>query len=237
MSHPHPVPTDPRDRLVPAEEVNAVPRYLMYSVFQTVAPVSTDDVAAAEDAVLACGVTTRGWYDIGGFRADADLMVWNLADEPEPLQAAYHALRASALGASLDPVWSCVGVHRPAEFNQAHTPACFSGVAPRPWVCVYPFVRSYDWYTMDPERRRQLLADHGRSGREYPDVPGSTTSAFALNDYEWLLAFEADELHRLTDAMRHQRSAEARHHVREEVPFFTGPRVELAEWAARQPSA
>ena len=45
----------------------------------------------------------------------------------------------------------------------------------------------------------------------------------------------ADELHRLTDAMRHQRGAEARLHVRKEIPFFTGPRVTLEEWASRQP--
>ncbi|NLE18822.1 MAG: chlorite dismutase family protein, partial [Propioniciclava sp.] len=56
-----------------------------------------------------------------------------------------------------------------------------------------------------------------------------------LGDYEWLLAFEADELHRLTDAMRAQRAVEARLHVREETPFFTGPRVELADWVETQP--
>ena len=45
----------------------------------------------------------------------------------------------------------------------------------------------------------------------------------------------ADELHRLTDAMRHQRGVEARLHVREETPFYTGPRVSLSEWISRQP--
>lgn len=235
MSH-HQMPVDPRDRLIPAEKVNAVPRYLMYSVFQTIAPVDADMVEPAEMAIGDAGVTIRGWYDIGGFRADADLLLWSLCDVPTALQAAYHGLRASRLGAALRPVWSCVGVHRPAEFNRGHIPACFAGVAPRPWLCVYPFVRSYDWYVMDDAQRSRILAEHGRMGREYPDVPGSTTSAFALNDYEWLLAFEADELYRLTDAMRHQRGAEARLHVRLETPFFTGPRVELADWVARQPS-
>ena len=235
MSHPHQAHTDPRDHLLSPEEVHASPHYVMYSVFRTAVPLTSPDTEAAEEAVLETGVTIRGWYDIGGFRADADLMLWALAEDARPLQAAYHALRRSELGQSLDPVWSCIGVHRPAEFNRGHTPACFSGVAPRPWACVYPFVRSYDWYCMEDERRSRMLAEHGRMGREYPDVPGSTTSAFALNDYEWLLAFEADELHRLTDAMRHQRGSEARLHVRAELPFFTGPRIDLKEGAARQP--
>jgi chlorite dismutase len=83
-----------------------------------------------------------------------------------------------------------------------------------------------------------MLREHGMAGREYPDVRRlDDLAAFALGDYEWLLAFEADELHSLVDAMRHQRGVEARLHVREETPFFTGPRVELSEWIERQPVA
>ena len=88
MSHPHHTHTDPRDHLIPAEEVNATPHYVMYSVFRTVGPLRDPDTVAAEKAVLDTGVSIRGWYDIGGFRADADLMLWTLADDPQRLQAA-----------------------------------------------------------------------------------------------------------------------------------------------------
>nr|WP_231979452.1 hydrogen peroxide-dependent heme synthase [Tessaracoccus coleopterorum] len=186
-------------------------------------------------AVEATGVTLRGAYDVGGFRADADLMVWTLSDDPAKLQAAYHAIRRSTLGLALEPVWSVVAVHRPSEFNRSHVPSCFAGFAPRPWLTVYPFVRSYDWYYLDPAKRAEMLREHGIAGREYPDVVASTLSSFGLGDYEWILAFEADELHRITDAMRHARGVEARLHVREETPFFTGPLVGLAEWVERQP--
>lgn len=163
-------------------------------------------------------------------------MVWLLGSDPRALQNAYHAIRASELGGYLEPVWSNMGMHRPAEFNRTHVPSCFSGFAPRPWLCIYPFVRSYEWYYLDGEHRSKMLREHGMLGREFPDVLGSTTSAFGMGDYEWLLAFEADELHRILDAMRHTRGTEARLHVREETPFFTGPRVELAEWITRQPT-
>ncbi len=232
---------DPRDTYVSPEDVNATTHYVMYSVFELDAPLPAvaaerhEWVEEAVAAVTSSGATIRGWYDIGGFRADADLMIWLLADDPADLQRAYHALRRTQLGMRLASVWSCVGVHRPAEFNSAHTPACFSGIAPRPWLTVYPFVRSYEWYYMDSSKRSHMLRTHGMAAKDYPDVLGSTTSAFALGDYEWLLAFEADELHRLTDAMRAQRAVEARLHVREETPFFTGPRVDLADWADAQP--
>ena len=72
-------------------------------------------------------------------------------------------------------------------------------------------------------------------GRDYPDVRANTVSSFALGDYEWILAFEADELHRIVDLMRHLRGSSARLHVREEIPVYTGPRREIADLVAVLP--
>ncbi len=43
--------------------------------------------------------------------------------------------------------------------------------------------------------------------RGYPDVRANTVASFALGDYEWLLAFEADDLHRIVDLMRDLRAS------------------------------
>ena len=85
-------------------------------------------------------------------------------------------------------------------------------------------------------RGRELLIEHGQAARDYPDVRANTLAAFALGDYEWILAFEADVLHRIVDLMRELRNTGARRHVREELPFYTGPRVTLRDWADRQPT-
>ena len=80
-----------------------------------------------------------------------------------------------------------------------------------------------------------MLSEHGMAARGYKDVRANTVPAFALGDYEWILAFEADELHRIVDLMRHLRSSRARLHVREEIPFFTGRRRAMAEIVASLP--
>ena len=80
-----------------------------------------------------------------------------------------------------------------------------------------------------------MLADHGMAARSYKDVRANTVPAFALGDYEWILAFEAMELHRIVDLMRDLRATEARLHVREEIPFYTGPRVGVEELVGRLP--
>ena len=102
-------------------------------------------------------------------------------------------------------------------------------------MCVYPFVRSLDWYLLPDEERRKMLADHGMAARGYQDVRANTVPAFALGDYEWILAFEGPELHRIVDLMWKLRYTEARRHVREETPFFTGPRVGVEELVANCP--
>ena len=154
------------------------------------------------------------------------------ADAIEALQNAYHRLRRTRLGAVLTPVWSNAALHRPAEFNKSHIPAFLADEEPRKYVCVYPFVRSYDWYVLDEEVRRDLLREHGQMARDYPDVRANTIAAFALGDYEWILAFEAVELPRIVDLMRVLRASRARLHVREEIPFFTGPRVSVSDAVA-----
>jgi peroxiredoxin len=226
-----------------ARDLNDSIRYTMWSVFslREVLGEHADRAGEAREVeelvakLEADDVLVRGVYDLGGLRADADLMVWWHAEQIEQLQEAYHRFRRTTFGARLDPVWSQVALHRPAEFNKSHIPAFLAGEEPRDFVCVYPFVRSYEWYLLEDSERRAMLAEHGQMAREYKDVRANTVASFALGDYEWMLAFEADELHRIVDLMRHLRGSAARRHVREEVPFYTGRRRTPTELVSALP--
>lgn len=224
-------------------EINDGIRYTMWSVFRLTEVLGRDADREAEGAeveqlfaeLAEADTVVRGVYDVAGLRADADVMVWWHAATSEELQSAYHRFRRTVFGARLAPVWSQMALHRPAEFNKSHVPAFLNDEEPKAHVCVYPFVRSYEWYLLDDGERRRMLAEHGQMAREYVDVRANTVASFALGDYEWLLAFEADELHRIVDLMRHLRASDARRHVREEVPFYTGARVGVAELVDRLP--
>jgi len=218
------------------EQLNAEIRYVAYSVYASVEELGDADrqaIAAEVREALAPleakGLVVRGTYDVSAFRADADLLVWWHAPTSELIQEAYAALRRSRLGAALESVWSVMAIHRPSEFNKSHLPALLTDPVAGDYICVYPFVRSYDWYLLPPEERAQMLRDHGMAAAGYKDVKANTLSSFALGDYEWILAFEADQLDRIVDLMRDLRDTKARLHVREEIPFFTGPRRDLAD--------
>ncbi|HIX79632.1 MAG TPA: chlorite dismutase family protein [Candidatus Corynebacterium faecipullorum] len=226
-------------------ELNKVQRYSQHAVFQVIPGAlgtEREEIIAQAQKFFAqleeAGVVTvRGIYDLSGMRESADYMIWWHAEEFADIQKAFADFRReTVLGQVSEVTWVGNALHRPAEFNKSHLPSFIMGEEPGEWISVYPFVRSYDWYTMDEEKRRRILMEHGMQARDYPDVRANTVPAFALGDYEWILAFEAPELHRIVDLMYLMRYTEARHHVREEIPFHTGRRVkDVAELIAILP--
>ncbi|WP_394216517.1 hydrogen peroxide-dependent heme synthase [Brachybacterium vulturis] len=222
------------------EEIAQRTRFTSYTVFRRLSGLTEDgelttaqirdsleEVTKLVESDSEGGVEILGFYDVSGFRAEADLMLWLAADEPAALQTALREFERSAAGTWLHREWAGVGVHRMAEFAKGHAPSfMMPGFERKQWITVYPFVRSYDWYLLADDERNRMLREHGMLGRDYPQVNANTVAAFALGDYEWLLSFEADDLHDLVDMMRHLRYSDARLHVRDELPFHTGRRLE-----------
>lgn len=225
--------TDQRQQTNDAIEEHEDRYFTLWTVFRRTESLDRSGAVSGFEQIVADldagGVTLRGIYDVSAMREDADIMVWLHGGRPEDLQSAVRRIRRSELFAETEITWSAMGVHRPAEFAKDHTPAFSRGVQPSTWLCVYPFVRSYDWYILPAEERGGMLRDHGMKGREFPQVISNTVSSFALGDWEWILALEAPELEDLVDLMRHLRETEARRHVREEIPFYTGRRIGAAD--------
>ena len=173
-------------------------------------------------------VEVRGTYSTVGFRHDTDLLLWLVGSAAEDVQAFLAEFRRTQAGRLTDIAWTFMGVVKPAEFTPDHQPAFVKGEPPKAFLCVYPFVRTPEWYLLPREERGALLADHGGAGREFPDVLANTTSAFGLGDWEWILAFEADRVESIVDCIRRLRETKARLYTKVEVPFVTGIRKSVA---------
>jgi len=213
--------------------------YALYPVFAGTRELR-DRLADAEDRARAAReiedlykswdgtVAVRGTYSTAGFRADADLMLWLVANTADDVQRAYVEFRRTEAGRLLDPVFTFMGVVKPAEFTADHQPAFVKGSPAERYACVYPFVRTPEWYLLPGEERGAYLREHGLLGREFPEILANTTSAFGLGDWEWILAFEAAELDRIVDCIRALRDTQARRFTKEEIPFVTGIRKDVA---------
>ena len=220
------------------DELNKVQRYSQHAVFKLNDGFTAGDKASRERMAVEAQeffdrladegrITVRGIYDLAGMKANADFMIWWHAETFEEVQSAFAAFRReTSLGKASSLVWAGNGVHRPSEFNKRHLPAFIMGEAPEKWCCVYPFIRSYDWYVMEEEKRARILREHGMKARDFADVRANTIAAFVVSDYEWMLSFEAEDFGRIVVLMHTMRYTEARLHVREELPFYTGRMVE-----------
>jgi chlorite dismutase len=214
--------------------------YALYPVF-LVSPELRDELADPDDLRDAVQevenlykawdgtVEVRGTYSTVGFRADADLMLWLVGRSPQDVQRFLVEFRRTRAGRLMDPSWTFMGAVRPAEFTPDHQPAFVKGAPPERFLCVYPFVRTPEWYLLPSDERAEMLREHGMLGREFPEVLANTTSGFGLGDWEWILAFEAERADLLVDVIRALRNTKARLYTKEEVPFVTGIRKPVAE--------
>lgn len=213
------------------DELNDTIRYTNWTAFTQLSPVESEKATESFNTwkaeFEAVGGVVRGVYDIRGFRGDSQLLLWIHAEHAEQVQHALAEFSRTEFGQHFRSFWSGMGLHRPAEFNKRHVPGFMTGKPAKDWITVYPFVRSYEWYLLPDEERMKMLKEHGIEGSKYSEIVSNTVASFALGDYEWLLALESDELHELVDMMRDLRYTEARLHVREEVPFFTGKQIDL----------
>ena len=124
-----------------AKDLNQIIRYTMWTVFHLRTPIG-DAVRSVEareveklfEELAGEDIVVRGVYDVAGLRADADVMIWWHAESADQLQSAYHRFRRSVFGARLDPVWSQLALHRPAEFNRSHVPAFLAEEIARDYV-------------------------------------------------------------------------------------------------------
>ena len=221
-------------------EVTSESVYALYPVFMSTpdyreAFADPDDLGRASREVddlikrWAGRVECRGTYSTVAFRADADLMLWVHGSSPDDVQTFMVEFRRTEAGSLLDLTWTFMGVTKPAEFVADHRPAFVKGVPPEKFLCVYPFVRTPEWYLLPADERGEMLREHGLLGRDFPEVLANTTSGFGLGDWEWILAFEAPTADMLVDCIRALRNTKARLYTKEEIPFITGIRKPVAE--------
>jgi hydrogen peroxide-dependent heme synthase len=233
-------PDGPTDGLMnhPADEPATI--YALYPVFKASSGfrrelAGADDVRDAAQEIenlhkaWAGTVDVRGTYSTVGFRADADLMLWLVGRAPHDVQRFLVEYRRTRAGRLMELSWTFMGAVKPAEFTPDHQPAFVKGTPPGTFLCVYPFVRTPEWYLLPREERGELLREHGVVGREFPQVLANTTSGFGLGDWEWILAFEAERADTLVDVIRELRNTKARLYTKVEIPFVTGIRKPVAD--------
>lgn len=187
------------------------------------------ELAAVFDKAGSEGVKLRGAYSTVGLRHDADLIFWVVTDDIDAMQRLAVAINASSLGGWLEPRYTFLGVALGSRYTADHAPAFVKGVPPKRYLSVYPFIKTHEWYQVPFEERRVTMAEHGRMGREYPNILTNTVSSFGIADHEFVVAFEADDVGEMVRMVEYLRPAASRPYTKLDTPILLGVMKDLPD--------
>lgn len=180
-------------------------------------------------------------YSVVGTKAGAEMLLWMISAELEPVQTFHANLFGGPMGGYLDTAYSYLGMSRRSEYLGAHAHADQEGAgaapapADLPYLFVYPFAKQRVWYALPFEERRRIMGEHFRIGHKFPGIRIHTGYSFGLDDCEFILAFESSSPAEFLDLVQELRPSEASRYTSLETPIFTALRVpprrlvELAE--------
>jgi chlorite dismutase len=173
-------------------------------------------------------------YTMVGLKPGIDLLLWRLGPSLESLEESAAAALRCGIGTWLSVRESFLGLIRPSQYVKKPTPqeqSLFSGERSR-YLIVYPFTKSADWYLTDQDTRQRVMNEHMKVGHGYPQVRQLLAYSFGVDDQDFVVAYETDDLAAFGELVRALRSTESRRSTVRDTPILTGihrPLSELAE--------
>jgi len=158
-------------------------------------------------------------FSLVGTRADTDLMLVAEAENLDRVHEFHVILSQAGLAQWATQPYSFLGLRKGSEYSdeQRFVPRPFTGR----YLFVYPFVKTRAWYALPADERWRVMQDHIRVGREYPQVDNHTTYCFGLDDQEFVVAFDTDDVGSFLDLVQRLRTTEASAYTLRDTPSFT----------------
>jgi len=180
-------------------------------------------------------------YQLYPIQADADVLVWSAVETSDPNQAgsffANYACQTNPFRSTIQTVQTMWGFTRPSEYTKTRSTQEIDPFATerKPYLVMYPFVKTTDWYLMSREARQGMMNEHIRIGKQYPEITQLLLYSFGLQDQEFIVVYETDDLAHFSDLVYELRSSEGRRYTLRDTPVYTAlyhpPQETLALWA------
>src|SRR6185437_3948336 len=173
-------------------------------------------------------------YSLMATRADAELLLWQVAESLEPFQELATAILSTSIGGYLRLGASYLSQTKRSIYEIRDNPdedaeRLVISPSDAKYLFVYPFVKTRPWYRLSLEERQVMMDEHIRIGRKYPAVKLNTTYSFGRDDQEFVVAFETDEPADFLDLVQELREAETSMYTLRDTPLYSCIRMTLAE--------
>lgn len=165
-------------------------------------------------------------FALYGLRPECDFMLWQATYDLADLQSLHSRIRCSPMGPYMSEVYGFLSMTKRSIYvgknaRGAHDPRLVITPDDKQYLFVYPFVKTRAWYKLPLEERKRMMDEHIRVGIQYRDVSINTTYSFGLDDQEFVVAFETDNLSDFLDLVEELRSSEASQYTLRDTPMFT----------------
>lgn len=172
-------------------------------------------------------------FSLMGLRSDADFMLWRIGYDLGAFEAMTSAINRTGLGPYLEVTYSYFGLSRRSIYVGEHTPGFENRTHIIPgqgdYLFVYPFVKSRQWYQLPVDERQRMMNEHMQIGRKHYPVKNNTAYCFGIDDYEFILSFEAETPEKFQNLMMELRESDASSYTELDTPIFTCRRESLRE--------
>ena len=160
-------------------------------------------------------------YSTLGLRDDADLLLWFMSESIEDIQEIISKIYLTVVGKYFIPSQVYLSSTRQSLYAKKGTELSFvSGNEPKKYVIVYPFTKTREWYLLPMEQRRVMMDEHITVAEKYPQVVLNTTYSFGIDDQDFMLAFESDDLHAFQDLIMDLRATKVSAYVKVDTPMI-----------------
>ena len=173
-------------------------------------------------------------YSLVGTRADADLLLWCVADELESFQQLEARLAATRLWSYVTRPYAYLAARRRSPYlgghahqGSEHARAAAGPVGDKPYLVVYPMTKKRSWYALPHEERSRIMGAHFAVGHRYPDVRIHTGYSFGIDDQEFVVAFEVPDIRTFVALVADLRETESSAYTERETPIFVGAAMTL----------
>ncbi|MCH9651079.1 MAG: chlorite dismutase family protein [Deltaproteobacteria bacterium] len=166
-------------------------------------------------------------YQVFPTRADADILVWS-ALPYEDDQTPRHFFEAFAKATlpfrryvkSTEILW---GMTRPSPYVGGKKPRGMDPIEGKrqSYLTLYPFVKTAEWYGMGREARQGMMNEHIRIGRQFPEVDQLLLYSFGLQDQEFVVVYEMEDLPRYSELVSQLRGCDGRPFTERDTPIYT----------------
>ena len=235
--------TAPDPKTAPKPENTIQRQFVNFMFFRVDRAFRALDPAAKDDAKRELAEIIRKYsgpmivlpYSTAGLKAGVDFMLWRIGFDIEPFQQMASDINKSVLGRYLDVPASYLAMTKHSQYVDEHVHEGQEGrrlrIVPgkRPWLFVYPFVKTRDWYLLPMSERQRIMNEHIAIGHKYPRVKINTTYSFGLDDQDFVVAFESDTADEFLDLVQELRETESSKFTVRDTPMYTCRRASLEE--------